>query len=103
MLYGGDGLSFRGNAEEGDYFLTISQRSTDFELPSLLNIGLSYDLPMLPEDHRVSGSGTFTSNSFQKDQFRLGLEYAFRELIMFRGGYVYQDGILNGKYGYNSS
>ena len=98
MLYGGDGLSFRGNAEEGDYFLTISQRSTDFELPSLLNIGLSYDLPMLPEDHRVSTSGTFTSNSFQKDQFRFGLEYAFRDLVMLRGGYVYQEGITNSSY-----
>ena len=98
MLYGGDGLSFRGNAEEGDYFLTISQRSTDFELPSLLNIGLSYDLPMLPEDHRVSTSGTFTSNSFQKDQFRFGLEYSFRNLVMLRGGYVFQDGITNSSY-----
>ena len=98
MLYGGDGLSFRGNAEEGDYYLTISQRSTDFELPSLLNIGLSYDLPMLPEDHRVSTSGTFTSNSFQKDQFRFGLEYAFRELVMLRCGYVLQDGITNSSY-----
>ena len=58
---------------------------------------------MPTEDHRVSGSGTFTSNSFQKDQFRLGLEYAFRELVMIRAGYVYQDGILDGKYGYNSS
>ena len=66
MLYGGDGLSFRGNAEEGDYFLTISQRSTDFELPSLLNIGLSYDLPMLPEDHRVSTSGLSLLTLFKK-------------------------------------
>jgi len=98
MLYGGDGLSFRGNAEEGDYFLTISQRSNDFELPSLLNIGLSYDLPMLTEEHRVSTSGTFTSNSFQKDQFRLGLEYAFRELVMLRGGYVFQEEVTNSSY-----
>lgn len=92
MLYGGDGLSFRGNADEGDYFLTVAQRSNDFELPSLLNIGLAYDFAMLPENHRISTAGTFTSNSFQKDQFRVGLEYAFREMVMLRCGYVYQDG-----------
>ena len=37
---------------------------------------------------------TFTSNSFQKDQFRFGLEYAFRDLVMLRGGYVYQEELL---------
>ena len=90
MEFGGDGLSFRTNADQGDYFLTVSQRSESFELPSLLNIGLSYDIPVLPEAHRISTSGTFTSNSFQRDQFRFGLEYSFKEWIMLRGGYLYQ-------------
>lgn len=93
MLFGGDGLSFRGEAQNGDYSMTLENRSNDFELPSMLNIGLAYDLPNLPESHRVSTAGTFTSNSFQKDQYRLGLEYAFREMLMLRAGYVYQDGI----------
>ncbi len=93
MIFGGDGLSFRGDAPQGDYFLTVSQRSESFELPSLLNIGLAYDLPFTPKDFRVSTTGAFTSNSFQKDQFRFGLEVSFKELIMLRGGYLYQDGI----------
>lgn len=96
LLYSGDGFSFRGDAPLGDYEMTLEQRTDAFELPSLLNIGLTYDFPMLPEDHRLSTAGTFTSNSFKNDQFRLGLEYAFKELVMVRGGYVYEDEISNG-------
>tara|TARA_Y100001978_G_scaffold33958_1_gene29759 strand:- start:844 stop:1911 length:1068 start_codon:yes stop_codon:yes gene_type:complete len=95
LLFEGDGISFRGNAEEGDYNLTVEQRTDDFEMPSLLNIGMAYDLPFLSEIHRVSGSFNFTSNSFQKDQFRLGVEYAFNEMFMIRTGYIYEEGVNN--------
>ena len=54
--------------------MTLEQRTNAFELPSLLNIGLAYDLPLLPANHRLTSAGTFTSNSFQNDQFRFGLE-----------------------------
>ena len=36
---------------------------------------------------------TFTSNSFQKDQYRLGCEYSYKEVFMVRTGYVYEEGI----------
>lgn len=96
MVYSGDGFSFRGNAPDGDYDMTLEQRTDAFELPSLLNIGLTYDIPLLPENHRLTSAGTFTSNSFKNDQFRLGLEYSFKELVMLRGGYVYENEISNG-------
>ena len=93
MVYGGDGLSFRGIAPDEEYTMTLDQRSDNFELPSLLNIGLSYDLvTVLPEDHRLSTAATFTSNSFKNDQYRLGLEYSFRELVSLRGGYNLESG-----------
>ena len=73
--------------------MTLEQRSDNFELPSLLNIGLSYDfIKVLPEDHRLSTAATFTSNSFKNDQYRLGLEYSFRELVTLRGGYNIESG-----------
>ena len=43
--------------------------------------------------HRLTGAGTFTSNSFQKDQYRLGCEYAYRDMFMVRTGYTYEEGI----------
>lgn len=90
MAFSGDGLSFRGIAPDGEYTMTLEQRSETFELPSLLNIAFAYDWAFLPEDHRVSTAATFTSNSFQKDNYSVGLEYAFREMVMLRGGYVYE-------------
>jgi len=92
MSFTGDGLSFRGFAGNGDdYKMTVEQRSSELELPALLNIGLSYDINVLR--HRLTGAGTFTSNSFQKDQYRLGGEYSYREMFMVRLGYTFEDGI----------
>jgi hypothetical protein len=92
MSFSGDGLSFRGIVGDGDdYKMTVEQRSSELELPALLNIGISYDLTHA--QHRLTGAGTFTSNSFQKDQYRLGGEYAYKELFMVRMGYTYEDGI----------
>jgi hypothetical protein len=98
MTYGGDGLSFRGQSPEGDYTMTIEQRSQGFELPSLLNIGGSYDFKFgssASKDHRLTVAANFTSHSFSQDQFGGGVEYAFKELIMLRGGYNYQSGLTD--------
>ena len=92
MSFTGDGLSFRGIAgDDDDYKMTVEQRSSELELPALLNIGLSYDVNVM--QHRITGAGTFTSNSFQKDQYRLGGEYSYNEMFMVRLGYTYEDGI----------
>ena len=92
MSFTGDGLSFRGIVgDDDDYKMTVEQRSSELELPALLNIGISYDLNV--QRHRITGAGTFISNSFQKDQYILGGEYAYREMVMFRMGYTYEEGI----------
>ena len=94
MSFSGDGLSFR-NYVDPNYEMTIEQRSSEFELPALLNIGSSYDFNF--NIHRITAAGTFTSNSFQKDQYRIGLEYSFKEILMLRGGYVAEKGIRYNK------
>jgi len=93
MSYAGDGLSFRGIVGDDDgYKMTVEQRSSELELPALLNMGTSYDLN-ISSRHRVTGAFTFTSNSFQKDQYRYGGEYSYRDMFMIRGGYTYEEGI----------
>ncbi len=92
MSFTGDGLSFRGIVGDADdYKMTVEQRSSELELPALLNIGVSYDLNILR--HRITGAGTFTSNSFQKDQYRIGGEYSYREMFSFRVGYIFEEGL----------
>jgi hypothetical protein len=94
MKYKGDGLSFRGFIPGNENQFTVEQRSADFELPSLINIGAAYDFN-INENNKLTAAGNFTSNSFTKDQYMLGLEYGFKGILMLRAGYVYEKGITN--------
>ncbi|MCU0318609.1 MAG: PorV/PorQ family protein [Flavobacteriales bacterium] len=94
MSFTGDGMAVQGMLTQGSDQLTLEQRSQGFEIPSLLNIGAAYDWH-INEMHRLTFAGTFVSNSFTKDQFLLGVEYAFRKMVHLRGGYMYEDGITS--------
>ncbi|OFY97293.1 MAG: hypothetical protein A3K10_10440 [Bacteroidetes bacterium RIFCSPLOWO2_12_FULL_31_6] len=104
MKYSGDGLSFTETNDNVGFDVSSTQdhRAASYQLPSLLNIGASYDIYISPKidstskgitaDHKVTVAGNFTSNSFTKDQYRVGLEYSFRNMFMLRGGYVLEQG-----------
>jgi hypothetical protein len=107
MSYKGDGLSVRANIPSLDYEQTLEMRSAEFEMPSLLSIGISYDLLFFggeyaemtkdelaeegltrdDAEHRITFAGAFTANSYTRDIFSLGLEYGFRNIFMVRAGY----------------
>ena len=97
MKYNGDGLTFRG-ASTNDVVMTVKNRSDEFELPSLLKIGLAYDINLVPivdtatnkitSLHKLTLASTFTSNSFTKDMFHFGAEYKYKNLLVLRGGYM---------------
>ncbi|MGH1434733.1 MAG: PorV/PorQ family protein [Lewinella sp.] len=88
MSFTGQGLATNAQAADGDaYNLTLSQRSAGFELPSMLNIGASYDFLIAEGTHRLTALGNFTANSFSRDQIGVGVEYALKERFMLRGAY----------------
>ncbi|MBT8190965.1 MAG: PorV/PorQ family protein [Saprospiraceae bacterium] len=88
MRFGGEGLSFQGDNPEGtaQYLLTYDQRSEKFELPSVLNIGISYDFH-LNEKMMLRTLGNFTSNAFSRDQIGAGAEFVFNDMVTLRGAY----------------
>jgi predicted porin len=94
MRFSGDGLAVQGLLVAGDHTLTLEQRSAQFELPSMMNIGAAYDFN-ISELHRFTLAGTFISNSFTKDQFVLGAEYAFKKMLHVRGGYLYEKDVTD--------
>ncbi len=95
MTFRGEGLSVNGpSPNDGGYNLTYDQRTATFELPSLLNIGGSYDFRFDPKN-RLTIVGNFTANSFSRDEIGAGLEYSLSELFMLRGGYRYELGVEN--------
>ena len=97
MRFGGDGLSFQSSAQEGSYTMNVEERSEKFELPSLLNIGASYDIHLgsSTANNKLTLAGNFTSNSFSKDQLGAGAEFNFKDRFMLRAGYNYQSGIFS--------
>ena len=88
MEFGGQGLTFQGDNPEGNvqYLLSFDQRAEDFELPSVLNIGLSYDF-IFNDKMTLRAVSNFTSNAFSRDQIGGGLEFMFNDIFMLRGGY----------------
>jgi len=67
----------------------VQLESTSFELPSYLQLGVSYDVGVSEKQHATI-YGTFQGNNFSTDEYRIGAEYLLGEHIALRGGYVGQ-------------
>jgi hypothetical protein len=100
MSYSGDGLAQLIEYPETGLLASLEQRSESFELPSLLNIGASYDFNFTEND-KLTLAGAFTANSFSYDQIRIGADYgkeidqaAFHAQL----GFVYERGIFSADY-----
>ncbi len=91
LKYRGEGLTQTLQSPNPDVDETLSffTRANQFDMPSLLNIGASYDFVINPK-HRVTIVGNFTSNTFYEDQLGGGVEYVFNDVFMLRGGYKYE-------------
>jgi len=94
MRFSGDGQAIRLSVPgKGENQFTVQVRTAQFELPSQLLIGMTYDV-LTEQNYRFTFSGTFISNAFAKDQIAVGMEIGFKEYLILRGGYTYEDGIF---------
>ena len=103
MRFSGDGLSIETQYVFSGQQSATNQKVSKLELPSLVNMGASYDFHLTSDSASTDGShvltlaGTFTSNSFTRDQWRAGLQYAMRTKkanFFLRGGLVYENSIF---------
>ena len=95
VAFSGDGFDVTLPVPGQGYSQTWESRSAAFELPSTLNLGGAYDFE-LDTDLRLSVMATFNSNSFQKDEYHIGGEFAFQEKFMLRAGYIFFDDRIDG-------
>ena len=71
----------------------------DFSLPTTLEIGISYDMP-IGKKNNVQLSTTFQNNNFSSDEYRVGLEYNYNNYVFLRGAYAFtpdykaEDGLI---------
>ena len=96
MRFKGDGFAIETINPFTEISTTTEQRTTNFELPSLINIAGAYDF--LIGENTLTAAATFTSNSFQRDQFRGGVEYNLdlkKVKVILRAGIAYEKGIFS--------
>jgi len=97
MKYSGDGLATKITYISTEKNATLEQRSQPYEIPSLLNMGLAYNL-INDSIHSLNSMFSFTANSFSNDQYRLGLDYGFKTKNLsfgVRAGYVYEKNLYS--------
>jgi hypothetical protein len=103
MSFGGEGLTVRNqnpDRREAEYLIAFDSRAASFELPSMLNIGVSYDF-YFGEQNFVRGLANFTSNAFSRDQVGVGAEFSFLNKFTVRGAYKLDIGETAGIIGAN--
>jgi len=57
-----------------------------FDLPSSFQLGLAYK-PVIDDINSLQFSGTFQNNNFSGDEYKVGAEYGYDNLVFLRGGY----------------
>lgn len=91
----GPGMKFDGNGLLRKADPLDVERSSSFykivagtdELPSTLDIGLSYKL-VLPANNSIDFQTTFVNHNYDDDYANLGAEYSFSNMVFVRGGYA---------------
>ncbi|MGH7455558.1 MAG: PorV/PorQ family protein, partial [bacterium] len=73
--------------EPGTRARNLRQPLATFELPSTLELGLSYDIGV-SDKAKVTVAGNFMNNNFGLDQYGLAGEFNFDKKIFLRGGYT---------------
>lgn len=94
--YRGDGLSLSLPVPQGGYSQSFDSRSQSFELPTQLSLGVAYDWHIEEKVHVLTFSGSFVSNSFEKDNFLFGVQYGYKDWLAVRGGYHLNDDRADG-------
>jgi len=85
MKFSGEGLATQLSSSVNSK-LTYEVRPSKYELPSLLNIGVSYNFK-ITEMINVMPLANFTSNSFGRDKLGVGAELGVTEYFRFRTSY----------------
>lgn len=99
IQFDGDGLLRQANASDvlrPQTFYKVT--ATSNELPSIIEIGLSYNYT-IAEQNSLNLSTVFQNNNFSADEYKVGLEYNFDDLFFLRGGYNFAETAKNGNLG----
>jgi hypothetical protein len=89
MNYTGDDMEFYAPVpvqDPGSVSRPLRLSGAEYELPSTLEIGIGYEFAFT-EQHTLGISANFQNSNFGSDEYRFGAEYAWNDIVFFRGGY----------------
>jgi len=87
MTFEGSGLLTSASVDEQHRSASLYQiQAASFELPSSIQFGVGYKR-QVSDMISLEGSTAFQSNNFSDDEYRIGLEGAYQDLLFIRGGY----------------
>ncbi|MGE5314962.1 MAG: PorV/PorQ family protein [Acidobacteriota bacterium] len=72
----------------GQFYAT---EAAAFDLPATLEIGLAYEKKF--DVHSLSLMTDFVNNNYTNDEYNVGVEYGFDNLLFLRGGYQFSPGM----------
>jgi hypothetical protein len=80
--------------EAGTVLSSVAVPTAKFEMPSQLKIGVSYDVA-LGESMGLDLMGSFVNNAYAFDQYIVGAEYDFNNMLFIRASYslAYKEGL----------
>jgi hypothetical protein len=89
MQYDGSGLLIRADAASLQRPTQLYKiEAAGYELPSTLELGLGYTYN-INSSNALMVNGVFQNSNFYGDEYKLGMEYAFDNLLFVRGGYMF--------------
>lgn len=107
MKFDGNNLEQRTvlpGTEAGTVSSSVAVPTADFDLPSQLKIGVSYEVG-LGESMGLDVMGSFVNNSYSFDQYIVGGEFEFKDMVFLRASYAlaYKQGIVGQDDGFVSA
>jgi hypothetical protein len=88
MKFDGGGLFKKATVENDDRTISSNMKvdAASFELPSYFELGVGYEA-MLQADHKLFLGTSFQNNNYSDDDYKLCMEYTFKDLVYLRGSY----------------
>ena len=84
----------------GPSFYSVQASSAD--LPSTFELGLAWNKPV-QESGELNFSSVFEHQNYSYDQYKLGVEYVYRDFLALRGGFDYAAGADDDTYLFGNS
>ena len=88
-------IASENEAKRGDNNYMLDAAS--FELPSQLELGLSY-MYSISEQYKMVVASAFQNNNFANDEYKLGGEFVYDDMLFLRGGYSYMGEVKDNEY-----